>query len=681
MNKFLGFVPVLLFPVWVTAQKSAFVETDSAHRLQEVIVTATKQPATFLQTPYSYNKISTEQISDFQFRTTPEALSGAAGVFVQKTNHGGGSPFVRGLTGNQNLLMIDGIRLNNSTYRYGPNQYFNTVDIYNLQSIEVVRGTGSVQYGSDAMGGVIQVFTKDAQFADKPKWGATIYGKAVSSAIEYSGRAEVSYQRKKIAFQGGYTARNFGDLPGGSATGVQSPSGYNEQSYDLKLKLALNSSTVLTMTHQQLVQRDVPLYHKVKLENFKYSVFDPQVRTLSYLRLDKTTRIPLLSKIALIASAQQNREERKYMKNGAANKFEEKDKINTLGLTADIYSVLSKRWTANSGVEYYHDKVYSSKEQITIASGAVLAQRGLYPDQASTGNFSVYSLHHISLNRFQVEAGLRYNKFAIRIEDTSGSVYKLGKVTVRPESLVANFSLLYNLTTNQTVYASFSTGYRAPNIDDMGTLGLVDFRYEVPAYGLRPEKSYNTEIGYRYSGNRWKASLSIFNMQLTDLITRVQVPGHQVGGYNVYVKENSQESYLRGAETELQYKVSGRLLVETSASYAYGQNTSKNEPLRRVPPFNGRTALTYKTGKFRYTIEHTYAAAQHRLAQGDIDDNRIGAAGTAGWYLLNLYAGGQFGPLSVRTGFMNVFNADYRTHGSGINGAGRNLFVGFSIKI
>ncbi|MFY9464269.1 MAG: TonB-dependent receptor [Sediminibacterium sp.] len=681
MIKILGSASLLLFPFILPAQKAAVIETDSTFRLKEVIVTATKSPGGFLQTPYSYNKISSEQINDYQFRTTPEALSGAAGVFVQKTNHGGGSPFVRGLTGNQNLLMIDGIRLNNSTYRYGPNQYFNTVDIYNLHSIEVVRGTGSVQYGSDAMGGVIQVFTKEPQFANQSKWGATVYGKAVSSNIEYSGRAELSYQNKKIAFQGGYTARTFGDLPGGAGTGVQSPSGYGEQSYDLKLKLALNSSTVLTMTHQQLVQRDVPLYHKVQLENFKYSIFDPQVRKLSYLRLEKSTTLPLLSNITLIASTQQNREERKYMKNGAANKFEEKDIINTLGLTADISSVLSKRWTANSCIEYYHDKVNSTKEQITLSSGAVLAQRGLYPDQASTGNFSIYSLHHISLNRFQIEAGLRYNKFAIRIEDTAGSVYKLGTVTVRPASLVSNFSLLYKISTAQSVYASFSTGYRAPNIDDMGTLGLVDFRYEVPAYGLRPEKSYNTEIGYRYSGNKWKGSLALFNMQLTDLITRVQVPGQQVGGYNVYVKENSQESYVRGIEAELQYKFADRFIAETNASYAYGQNTSRNEPLRRVPPFNGRTALTYKAGLFRYSIENIYAAAQHRLAQGDIDDNRIGAAGTAGWYLLNLYAGYELKSLSVRAGLMNALNTDYRTHGSGINGAGRNIFIGFRVKI
>ena len=130
----------------------------------------------------------------FQYRTSPEALSGTTGVFVQKTNHGGGSPFVRGLTGNQTLLLMDGIRLNNATYRYGPNQYFNTIDAWTVSKIELARGTGSVQYGSDALGGVIQVFTKDPSFNKDAKLHTTVRGKLATQDIEYSGRAVMEYQ-------------------------------------------------------------------------------------------------------------------------------------------------------------------------------------------------------------------------------------------------------------------------------------------------------------------------------------------------------------------------------------------------------------------------------------------------------------------------------------------------------
>ena len=165
--------------------------------------------------------------------------------------------------------------------------------------------------------------------------------------------------------------------------------------------------------------------------------------------------------------------------------------------------------------------------------------RGFYPNEASSDNFSLYSLHHVKINRFVVEAGLRYNSFSIKIPDTVTTGIKLGDVVVTPASIVSNIALLYRINQHQSVYSSFSTGYRTPNIDDMGSLGLVDFRYEIPAYNLKPEKSYNTEIGYRFSNQKIKTTVAFFYMQLSDLITRVQVPGQQVGGYNVYTKENS----------------------------------------------------------------------------------------------------------------------------------------------
>ena len=532
------FVPVLGY-----CQQKEFVDSIF---LKEVIVTATRQKTNTIHLPFSVNKVAANEIQAAAFRTAPESLIGATGVFVQKTNHGGGSPFVRALTGNQNLLLLDGIRINNSTYRYGPNQYFNTIDVFSITSIEVVRGTGSVQYGSDAMGGVIQVFSKPAGFHSTNTWSGLGMLKMVTGNMEYAGRAELDYGSKNFAIHLGVSNRHFGDLIGGDTTGVQSPSGYKEQAYDLQAKWKLKNKSMITLASQQLIQKEVPLYHRVKLENFAYYHFAPQVRGLHYAKWELTAKSKLISSASFTASFQQTKEVRKYLKNGNANQFEETDKVKTFGLSAEIHSSIKPNWTAISGVEWYHDLVNSNKQQISVSNGSVLMQRGLYPDQASSANFSVYSLHQINLHQFQINAGLRYNSFAIQIKDTAAGVNQLGAVTVKPTSLVTNLSVLYHLGNNQSVYASFSTGYRAPNIDDMGTLGLVDFRYEVPAYGLKPEKSYNTELGYRLQTKRFQSSVALFYMHLKDLVTRVQVPGQQIGGYNVYIKENSQESFIRG---------------------------------------------------------------------------------------------------------------------------------------
>ncbi len=662
---------LLLIPVIGFSQKQNNI-VDSV-LLKEVIVTATRQKASIINLPFSINQITANDIQTAAFRTAPESLVGATGVFVQKTNHGGGSPFVRALTGNQNLLLLDGIRVNNSTYRFGPNQYFNTIDVFSIAKMEVVRGTGSVQYGSDAMGGVIQVFSKPAKFQTAKTWSGIGMVKMVTGDMEYSGRAELDYGSKNFAFHIGGSSRNFGDLIGGDTTGVQSPSGYKEQAYDFQAKWKFKNESVITVASQQVVQKEVPLYHRVKLENFSFYNFAPQVRGLHYAKLEIPGKSSLVSTASFTASYQQTKEIRKYLKNGNANQFEETDKVKTFGLTAEIHSKIKENWTAISGVEWYHDLVSSNKQQISVSTGSVLKQRGLYPDQATSANFSVFSLHQINLHQFQINAGLRYNSFAIHIQDTAAGVNQLGAVTVKPASLVTNLSLLYQLGNNQSFYASFSTGYRAPNIDDMGTLGLVDFRYEVPAYGLKPEKSYNTELGYRFRGKRLQSSIALFYMQLKDLVTRVQVPGQQIGGYNVYIKENSQESFIRGIEMDMTYQFSKSWTLKAGYSQAYGQNTSRNEPMRRVPPMNGQVQLQYQHKTWTASIENLFASKQDRLAQGDKDDNRIPKGGTPGWNLINLYAGYGFGKVQIQTAIVNVFNVDYRMHGSGINGAGRNL--------
>jgi len=670
----------LLLPVCSFAQDAGGAKKDTSAFLDPVVVTATRKLMDGYLLPYSYTSIDSQKITQSGARTMPELLIGSAGVFVQKTNHGGGSAFVRGLTGNQALIMLDGIRFNNSTFRYGPNQYLNTIDLYTIDKVEVIKGAGSVQYGSDALGGVIHLFSRDPDFGAS-SFKAKAIAKTVSADMEYTGRGEFSYQSPGFVFSAGYTNRKFGDLVGGDTTGRQSPSGYTEQSFDAKLKFRLGSNTTVSLSHQYNRQENVPLYHRIKLENYAYYFFSPQERSMSYLKLESKTDKRWMESVSLILSLQRSLEKRDYLRNGNANRFSEEDRVKTMGATVDIVSNWGKHWNSNSGIEYYQDKVNSAKYQYPVNGTGMQSLRGLYPDGASNQNFSLYTLHHLQVGKFNIEGGVRYNGMNIQITDTSKAPGSLGKVNVKPSSLVTNAALGYQLNKRSGLFVSFSTGYRAPNIDDMGSLGLVDFRYEVPAYGLKPEKSYHTELGYRFRNQQFSASAAVFYMHLSNLITRVQVSGQQVNGYNVYTKQNSQESYLRGAEFEWKHRLSASFSFDMSATYLFGQNLSAQEPMRRIPPLNGRAQLRYQYQQWYVAIENMAAATQNRLAQGDKDDNRIPVGGTPGWYLVNMHAGhtGQF--FSIRGGMQNIANIDYRTHGSGINGAGRNVWLSLQYSL
>jgi outer membrane receptor protein involved in Fe transport len=215
----------------------------------------------------------------------------------------------------------------------------------------------------------------------------------------------------------------------------------------------------------------------------------------------------------------------------------------------------------------------------------------------------------------------------------------------------------------------------------MGTLGIVDFRYEVPTPNLKPERSRNAELGYRYNTAAVSIEASAYHLQLKNLIARVQVPGKVVSGYNVYQKENVEQAYVKGAEASVKFRLMRHLVLQAGAAYAYGQNQTRNEPLRRTPPFHGKMLLQYRKNGFHAAFELAAADRQDRLAKGDKDDNRIPAGGTPGWQVMNVYGGYRFKPVAINAGLNNLGNVDYRTHGSGINSMGRSLWCSLSVGL
>ncbi|MBC7873883.1 MAG: TonB-dependent receptor [Ferruginibacter sp.] len=659
------------------AQETAQHKEDSITRsLNEVVVTAQRSKQKNLLTPYSVVTVSKSYLQEFNPRTTPEALMGTNGVFVQKTNHGGGSPFIRGLTGNQTLILVDGIRMNNSTFRYGPNQYLNTIDAYTINRIEVAKGTGSVQYGTDAIGGVIHVITKDPAFATgKPAFHGKGIGKYMTSHMEKTIRVEAEYATKRFAFTGGISRRSFGDLMGGDTTGKQKFSGYEEWSFDAKARLQLKENIQLTLSNQFLRQENVPVYHKIKLENFAVNEMDPQQRLLSYARLNIKSPSTFFSETEITLSGQQSTEGRNSRKNGSPTLRKEKDITGTAGFTTDVFSQFVKNWTANSGLEFYHDKVNSTRQDINTQTGRAIDQRGLYPDNSKYTNYSFYSLHHFIFNKWIIDAGVRFNTFSIHVTDTS-----LGDVKISPSAWVGNAGVLYSLHRNHNLYISFSSSYRAPNIDDLGTLGIVDFRYEVPTANLIPEKSQHAELGYKFQTKRVNGTLAAYYMRLDNLITRVKVEGQVISGYPVYKKENTESAYIKGIEAEVNALVMNGWNLAAGIAYSYGENLSKGEPLRRIPPLNGRVMSSWRNKKWFTAAELQFASRQARLAQGDKDDNRIPAGGTPGWEVVNFYCGYRMEKIQLNAGLLNICNEDYRTHGSGINGTGRSIFLTFTLN-
>ena len=676
---FLG-IQIITLVLWVIlfcVEPAAAQDRDTLYnQLDSIVVTSRNIKTSQAKSPYVISGIHQNQIRETNARTTPEALQGVAGVFLQKTNHGGGSAFIRGLTGNQTLLVIDGIRLNNATYRYGPNQYLNTIDMFTLEKVDVLKGIGAIEYGSDAIGGVINLVTKELNTSSFKDFRLSNTSKFLSSQMEKTNRTEMRYATNNWTILGGLSIKRYGDIVGGDGVGYQAPTGYREKNYDIKAKVKISDNQEITFSTQNTIQRDIPIYHKIVLENFKINQVDKQVHNLNYLKYRYASNQKIVSEVLVTISQQRSIENRSNQKNNTTLLRKERDTIHSTGITAEMIVKPTKNWTSNTGIDIYSDLVNSNTIETNTSANTQTQKRGLYPNGSIYNNNSLFNIHYLNLGKLSLIAGIRYNFLDIRISDTT-----LGNVTLKPSALVTNYGINYQLNKNNFIFGSISTGYRAPNIDDLGTLGIVDFRYEIPSYNLKPEKSKNIELGYKYNSVKTNVTISVFQMNLKDVIARIVVDGQVINGYNVYTKKNIESSYIKGTEISVSHQINNHFAFQTNATYTYGQNVTKNEPMRRMPPFFGQNKLSWHSKNKTVAIRHQFAGKQTRLAKGDKDDNRIGVLGTAQWNTIQIDASIEWKHVALNVSAINILNEKYKTHGSGIYGMGRAFGVSVHWKL
>jgi outer membrane cobalamin receptor len=675
---FLGFL-FLVNPVF-SQNNSPSTEPDSLMSLDlnEVIFTGKKMKSNVFNAAESISILNSKSLSLNSQRNTPELLNEAPGVFIQKTNHGGGSAFLRGLTGNQVLYLIDGIRINNAITRYGPNQYLNTIDRFSLERMEVVRGSGSVLFGSDAIGGVINMLSINPEIKQQKAFSGKISSRIGSNHLEESLNGRISYKNKESWLTSGITTRSFGDLIGGKNTKLQHPSGYDEFCYDIKTNIQMNKRHTVQGLLQYVHQKDVPVYHKYILENFALNKMDPQKRSLAYLSYTYNSEGGFIQNIKFTPNFQQVLESRWSKKNNSNLTTIENDTVEIFGVLTELNTfkkIGGWKWTGSHGFDLYHDKVNSNRIQMSD-NNAPIFKRGLYPDDATQLSYAFFTNHHIEKNKFQVTLGNRIQFLSLQIPIEKGRI-----INIQPKAWVGNLYVSQALLPKLKLIYGLNTGFRAPNIDDLGSLGIVDFRYEIPNYDLKPEKSAQIQIGYKWNGPKFNWETYTYYNRLKDIVVRNKKGNDIIDGYPVYIKENSENGYIMGVETNFQYILGKSLQMIGSLTYTYGQNTSKKEPFRRIPPLFGYVNLQYQKEKYWARLFFQLAGKQQRLAAGDISDNRIGPLGTPGWSVINLSNGFNFKKIDINITLQNVLDKDYKFHGSGINSVGRSLIFGFSWSI
>lgn len=636
-------------------------------QLPEMVVTATRTERDRVNTPQAVAVLGTHRIEQSNQATTTDLFRYIPSVYIQKSNLGGGSPFIRGLTGKQVLLLVDGVRTNNSFYRAGPHQYLNTIDPNIIERIEVVRGPTSVLYGSDALGGSINIITRRRKnFEEHQDLGGLFAGQYQSAADAGMLRGQVEANWGKLGAIAGATGKIFDDLNGGGDLGAQVPSAYDEANADLKLNYLLGDHHEFILAQQYTRQFDVPKTNEVVLgDRLKFN-YEPQERELGYLEY-RGKDVAIFDGAKVNLSYNRQREGEQIIDRATPfTETRELTDVETFGAALQLNNYLGDGHSLSYGSDFYRDHFDTRKRRFDLPSGRAATIAPGVPDGTFYQSWGWYLQDEASIgSRLDAIAGVRYSRF-----DTEGTLGNQ-RLSFETDAVVGNLNVLFRLSPELNLVGGVAWGFRAPNIEDF--FGRVDFFNEIPNTNLKPEESVNQEIGLKYFSGRIAAEAYYFHSDYEGFIDRMTV-GRQPNGNPILQRRNLRNAEIQGVETILEYRFNDHWRLETALAWTEGTDSDTEEPLRRIPPLNGNARLRYAHDPNLWTeFAVVWADHQKRLAAGDISDPRIGPDGTPGYVVFDLRAGYKLARQhEIIVGVENLADKKYKTHGSGIFNAGIN---------
>ncbi len=680
------------------AQDSGVPQADA------VVVTALRHDEKAFDVPASMSVVDEEQIrSGPDARSLPNVLGREPSVLLQKTGPGQSSPFIRGFTGFRTLLMMDGVRINNSVFREGPNQYWSTVDSFAIGSLELTRGPASVLWGSDAIGGAVNALTAAPEALDR--WHGRWFVRYSTAERALFNRLEVEGgEQGAWALRAGITDRNFGNIRAGEGSGNLPGTGYEERDVDFRLDVPLESGADFTLVGQKVRQDDVPRTHTtIDAVPFHGTVPGTEIRRdltqehdLYYARLRWDGDGGLYDEARATLSWQRQEEVQERLRPGA--KYDESGfEVHTLGTQVEFENQTSigrLTW----GLEDWRDSVDSFKND--FVNGALVLEniQGPVADDARYESFGVYVQDEVEHGPYDTVFGLRYSRAhadADRVDNpnvpgadpaTPGNIIDVDESF---SSLVGSLRTTRHVDEQTNVYAGLSQGFRAPNLSDL-TAELTDSGIESPTPDLQPEYYTQVEIGARTERADWRGDVALYYTFIRDMI--VQSPtGEVIGGVPVLAKDNVGDGFLYGVEARGERTFAPEWTGFAVASWQNGEVTQftdagekVDKPTSRLMPFTTVLGVTWEPGEspWWWQADTMIQDKADRLSLKDeTDTQRIPPGGTPGYGILSLRAGRAIGDDATLTvALENLLDKDYRLHGSGVNEPGRNLVLTCDVR-
>lgn len=711
---------------------------DEPLSFSDIVISVNRWDEEKLKVPNRITSLDLKEAELLAPQTSADLLETSGYVFIQKSQLAGGSPQLRGFGTNRVLISVDGIRMNNAIFRSGNLQNVISLDANTLESVEVLFGPGAVIYGSDAMGGVMSFNTKEAKFSPDsintylPTHFAARYSSASNEVMTH---VDFNIGKKKWAFLTSLTFSRYGDLRTGTIgnsaflrptyqqqiNGVDSTlvnddpslqinSGFSQLNAIQKIKYQASENWLLDYSFIYSSTTDAPRYDRLILDKQGDGVLDnaewyygPQKWMFHKIGAIHTKKSGVYNDLRITAAYQNFQESRHDRKTGATKIRRQFENVDAYSLNVDFDKRIGKKFTLFYGLESIANVVGSNayREDIDTREQSIINSR--YPNGSTWFSSGGYANGKYSLSdKWSLNGGVRYSFYSIYAQfDTSLFQFPEVETYNKNSALNGSLGLVFNPSDHFQVYSNFSTGFRAPNIDDIGKVfdsepGAV----VIPNVNLKPEYAYNGEIGFVSAlFTRVKIDGVVYYTYLQDALARAnfQFEGKDSIMYDgelsrVQAVQNVSDAWVYGVQAGIEVVLAKGLSLKSTISFQKGEefniDSARYFPKNHLAPTFGRTSVTYKRRQFKLDI---YSAYQLKLDPDELpfgespflyalNDN--GDAFVPSWYTLNVKAAVFFNKhLSLSGGIENITDQLYRTAGSGISAPGRNFVIGLKVSI
>lgn len=519
-----------------TASAEENSNTEASTQLDTVVVTANRTAKSVDETVSTVKVVDRAMIEQSQARSVPDLLRNFAGI--QMSNNGGrgktSSLFIRGTNSDHVVVLIDGVKVGSATLGTVPFQH---LAIEQIDRIEIVRGARSSLYGSEAIGGVIQIFTRDG--GDKTRKHASV---TIGAQDTFEGSVGISGGGQNVFYNlsasgthttGFDSCKSEAAGAGGCFNDEPDKDGYENFSGNTRLGYRFDGGSEVSVLASQTQSKNE---------------FDGSFQNSSELTqrvLGATADLVLTNNYLLKLSLGRSFD--------ATENFRDEVFASQFDTIRDTFTIqndvqLSDSLLLTFGGDYQRDEVDSSTN---------------YPENERE-NYGGFLQTSVQLDDLTIEASGRYDDNELTGDDRT-----------------FGFGMGYRLSEGLRVVASHGTAFKAPTFNQL----------YFPFFGspdLKPEESRTTEVGIRAEGEKQSWSITAFKTEIDDMI---------IYDSNVFAANNIDKADIQGVEVEVLNRISDQWLATVQFTMLDPKNTSEANDgnlLPRRAKQSGRLDLTYQ---------------------------------------------------------------------------------------